>query len=136
MSPEDLAIREVEARHRAFAAWFAEADEAALEATARAFALDMERVAPDGAAQGREDLLEGLRGAGGAGTPAIAVEDARVLWAEGDAALVAYVERQSGGGRQTTRRSTALMTLDEGAPGGVAWRFVQETWIDDGERSA
>ena len=50
--------------------------------------------------------------------------------------LVRYVERQIVDSRETARRSTALMTRDAGAPEGVAWRFVQETWIEPAEGGA
>ena len=131
-----MAKREVRARHEAFEAWLK--GRGTLEETERAFAPGMERVAPSGAAQGREAILADLRAAHGALGPAfaIAIEDVVALWSEGDAVLVRYVERQIVDSRETARRSTALMTRDAGAPEGVAWRFVQETWIASAEGGA
>ena len=47
-----------------------------------------------------------------------------------DTALVRYVEHQSSAAETTARRATAIFVASPTSPGGVAWRWLQETWID------
>ena len=128
-----LARVEVVARHDFFVAWFTgHAAVAAMDEAARAFASDMGRIAPDGRVQDRGEVVAMLRAAGGTRGPSFAirveVREARVL-GQG-LALVVYDEHQVLDGTRTARRASALFGLDARAPGGVAWRHLQETWID------
>lgn len=129
-----LAREEVAARHGFFVRWFTgRAEEAAMEEAARAFAPDFRRLAPDGRVQDRGAVIAMLREARGTRERGFAirveVHDARALGA--DLALVLYDEHQAeGGAARPARRASALLGLDARAPGGVAWRHLQETWID------
>ena len=109
------------------------AEEAAMEESTRAFAPDFRRVAPDGRVQGRGEVIAMLRQARGTRERGFAirveVREARSL--DADLALVLYDEHQvEGGAARPSRRASALLGLDARAPGGVAWRHLQETWID------
>jgi len=129
----ERAIEEVHARHRAFVDWYTGAgDESLMDDTARALSPTMVQITPSGSIVERETLVKRLRAARGSqdGSFVIFVDGTRVLWRAGDAVLVAYVERQVIAAMRTARRSTALFTRDDGAPHGVVWQHVHETWID------
>jgi hypothetical protein len=128
-----LAEDEVTERHRFFVAWFTgRGPDAALEESARAFALDMWRIAPDGRVQSTEEVVAMLASARGTHAADFAIRiEIRESRALGDQlALVVYDELQSEGGHRTARRASALFGVDPGAPEGVVWRHLQETWID------
>lgn len=135
MSPSlpDRAEREIHARHAFFVDWFAgRADDAAFDRAAAAFRPDFVRVPPEGNVQDRDAVLAMIRGARGAIPDgfAIAVEmEAGDTLSEG-LVLVRYVERQQTPTGNTARRSSALFVEDASAPEGVAWRYLQETWMD------
>ena len=128
------AAREIVARHAFFVDWFAgRLEDSDFAAALAAFEPDFHRIGPDGALQDHDGLtamLAAARGRFGAGF-AIAIEDVAVLREAGDDALMTYVERQEHAGRTTFRRAGALFSRNADAPLGVAWRFVQETWIND-----
>lgn len=128
------AASEIVARHAFFVDWFAgRLSDSAFAASLAAFEPDFHRIDPDGALQDHTDLTAMLAAARGrlADGFAIAIEDIAVLHESGEEALITYVERQEHGGRTTFRRAGALFSRNAGAPLGVAWRFVQETWIKD-----
>lgn len=128
------AAREIVARHAFFVDWFAgRLEDSSLAAALTAFDPDFHRIAPDGALQDHEGLTEMLAAAKGrfAEGFAIAIEDVAVLRETGEDILMTYVERQEHAGRTTFRRAGALFSKNANAPLGVAWRFVQETWIND-----
>jgi hypothetical protein len=136
---DDIAIRAIEEAHELhafFAAWFREGngpvpDFSRLES---ALAADFRMVAPDGAVQEREAVIERVRAARGR-LPAdfrIAVRGAREVWRGEGAVLLEFIEEQYRGGGSTSRRSTALFTDRPGAPNHVVWRHLQETWIGSG----
>lgn len=122
---------EVIARHDFFVGWFTgQLPQAAMDASARAFAPDMQMIPPDGRMIDAAQVIAMLQAARGmrAADFSIRVEigSARLL---GALALVVYDEHQSLEGRHTSRRSSALFSADPDAPEGVVWRHLQETWI-------
>ena len=128
------AEREIVARHDFFVEWFAgRLGEAGYSAALAAFDTGFVRIDPDGAMQDRAGLEAMLRAARGriAGDFSIGIEALPPLWEREDAVLMTYLERQTHAGRTTVRRAAALFLEDADAPHGVAWRFVQETWIND-----
>jgi hypothetical protein len=131
---EQLAIEEVTALHDFFVAWFRRQDGSAADfhRCEGAFAPDFRMITPDGQAHARADVLSRIRDARGAvrGEFRIRILDPRMLWADGDAVLLEYVEEQYRDGRTTRRRSTGLFTRNPLAPRGIEWRHVQETWMD------
>lgn len=128
------AAREIVARHEFFVDWFAgRLEDSAFAAALAAFEPDFHRIDPDGALQDHEGLTSMLAAARGRFTEgfAIAIQDVAVLRETSEDALMTYVERQEHAGRTTFRRAGALFSRNADAPLGVAWRFVQETWIND-----
>lgn len=128
------AAREIVARHEFFVDWFAgRLSDSSFAASLAAFEPDFHRIGPDGALQDHEGLASMLAAARGRLTDqfAITITDVAVLRETGEDALMTYVERQEHGGRTTFRRAGALFSRNADAPLGVAWRFVQETWIKD-----
>jgi hypothetical protein len=133
----DLALaaaREVVDRHVFFERWFAGClGEVDYRAAMTAFDAGFARIDPAGAMQDRAGLDVMLRGARGRFPSdfSISVDAIATLWEREDAVLMSYLEHQRHEGRATSRRAAALFLKDAGAPHGVAWRFVQETWIND-----
>jgi hypothetical protein len=129
----ELAWRDVVALHAFFERWFrADGDAEAFDACERALASDFRMIGPDGNAHGRTSVIDRVKGARGT-APAdfrIDVEDAAAIWVGQGAVLLEYTERQYRDGRSTRRRSSALFLAEAGAPNGVVWRHLQETWID------
>ena len=130
-----LAQQEVIDLHDFFTLWFrpvaGQPPALTLGRCSAALADDFRQIAPDGSLYQRAPLLARLgqaRGSRPAGFT-IAVEVINVIWSTDDAVLLDYVERQYGHGQETQRRSTALLTRSAAAPGGVVWRHLQETWL-------
>lgn len=123
---------ELRARHVFFVDWFTgRADDAAMAETGRAFAFDMERISPDAEVMNRDQILTMLRGARAAMDESfsisIVITGAAML--DEQTARISYEEHQSYQGEAHARRSTAIFSADERAPGGALWRHVHETWI-------
>jgi hypothetical protein len=126
------AIREIETSHDFFVRWFLGTAEAAefdvwLTTTHPEFRL----TTPGGAMLGLEAIIVWIRGAFGsmASRFEIGIEDVEVIHVTTDAVLLIYVERQYRDGGTTRRQSMALFLRDDGAPRGVVWRHLQETWL-------
>ena len=96
---------------------------------ARALAPDFSMVAPDGSKLDREAVLAALGVAASSPHFRISVKDLTPIWEVEDSVLLQYVEEQYRDGRTTRRLSTALFTAEAGAPCGVVWRYLQETWM-------
>ena len=113
----------------------------ALPRTAEAFAPFDEAMAPDlrvisplGTLTLRDDLLnefEGTHGvlSGKAGAFEIRVENDCVLHDLGEWAVVNYEEWHVLDGEASARLATVLYRRREGAPNGVEWVHVHETWL-------
>jgi len=136
MSPTDLAARvadEVRALHVFFVDWLtgraAAGDLGRLEAALHS---DCVRIAPDGAVQDRDAIIAMLAGAHGALGPEFAIDIVVEATAalSADTVLVRYVEHQASAAETTARRATAILVDSPTSPGGVTWRWLQETWID------
>jgi hypothetical protein len=128
----ERAEREIRELHEFFVGWFTGAlGETDLAAALAAFDPGFCRIGPEGESQDYPGLATMLAGARGGVEPGfqISIEEPGVLWQARDAVLMSYVERQRSAAGANARRSAALMLSAPGAPRGVAWRFVQETWI-------
>ncbi len=136
MESGDLAERaeeEVRGLHAFFVDWF-RAETAQSTDFARceaALAPDFRMVTPDGGVHARASVVERIRSLRGSapGDFAIEIVQPSVVWRGENAILLEFVEEQYRGGRKTSRRSTGLFTGEAGAPSGVLWRHLQETWI-------
>lgn len=128
------AVAEVRALHAFFAAWFRglpqeTADFARFEA---ALAPDFRLIGPDGAVQERDAVIARVRALRASAAPDFAIEilQPEVVWQGADAVLLEFIERQYRADGDADRRSTGLFTDAPGAPHGVVWRHLQETWVD------
>ncbi|SDR60144.1 hypothetical protein SAMN05444161_7328 [Rhizobiales bacterium GAS191] len=130
----DCATAEIVERHEFFVRWYTDPspDGAEFARSETAFDAEFVMVTPDGDAHGHAQVIEFLRGARGSADAGfrIAIEAVEPLWQGEDAILVGYVEAQQRDGLSTRRRSSALFVRSEAAPQGVAWRHLQETWLD------
>lgn len=127
---------EVRALHDFFVDWLTgRAPAGDLGRLETALAPDCVRIAPDGTVQDRDAIVAMLAGAHGALGPDFTIDiDIEASEALGDGlALVRYVERQASAAGTTARRSSAIFVDDAIAPEGVAWRVLQETWMDQGK---
>ena len=129
----DLAVRECVDLHEFFRAWLSPHNGSKLDPQRfeRAFDPEFRLVGPDGGVRDRAaivswlyDLKEG-RGA----DFRMEVSDFRSVWQQGDAILLEYMETQYLQGKTTQRQSTALMKRAPGAPAGMLWVHLQETWL-------
>ena len=97
-------------------------------------------VTPEGRAVERAALVDGLRGAHGRWRPEgksggrIWIENVDVRHASDGMTAVTYEEWQEVDGRVRGRLSTALFGAKPGAPNGLEWLHVHETWLPDGRK--
>jgi hypothetical protein len=122
------AMREVRSLHAAFQDLFTGRSRD-LDRCANAFARDFSMIAPDGSRLERKAVLAALGAAAASPDFRISIKDLRPIWEAEDSVLLQYVEEQYRDGRMTRRLSTALFTAEAGAPCGVVWRYLQETWM-------
>jgi hypothetical protein len=132
---EAAARAEIDGLHRFFEDWFlgrCPKQPAAFARCADALAPTFVLIGPDGEERRRAGVLKGLRAAHGchAGVAfAIRIRHARVRLFRPGVALATYEEWQRRAGRETARRSSALLASSRAAPLGVAWLHLHETWI-------
>jgi len=123
---------EVVKRHDFFVEWFTgRATEAELQTSIRAFAPDLVMIEPDSNTIGTDQIVDMITSARGM-RPAdfeIRVELIASRQISDDVALVIYDEHQLIDDQKSARRSSAVFSADPGAPEGVVWRQLQETWI-------
>lgn len=123
------AVAEVESLHDVFVPLFTGGATDDLDTIMARFHPAFVRVGPDGAAQDVARLREMLAALVGMVPDSfrITVEIEGAVAAGPGAAVVRYIERQSGRGDEpTVRRSLAVFVEAEGAP---KWLALQETWL-------
>ncbi len=132
MSIEAAVLREIEELHDFFEAWLGGTGEPDLARFTDVMDSRFTLVTPAGEEVPFARLLENLR-AGRAARPGfrIRVEGARVLHDEPPIVVASYDERQDGGGDASRRRSTVVFRHTDGAPNGLVWLRVHETWTTD-----
>ncbi|MDA8020898.1 MAG: DUF4440 domain-containing protein [Thermoanaerobaculia bacterium] len=101
----------------------------------QALAPNFTMVTPEGGSLGRAAVVGGLREAHGRwpGGGTIEVSEVEPVHVLGDVAVLTYVEHQDFDAgderRMSRRRSTVVFRNEEGAPNGVRWLHVHETWL-------
>nr|WP_237534293.1 DUF4440 domain-containing protein [Streptomyces sp. SID3343] len=98
---------------------------------ARAHAVDFTLTEPGGRTMDRDEVLKMIEGARGA-VPGlrIAIEDVRVVAADGAFVAAAYRETQTrADGSGDVRAATVVFEREESAPYGLRWRHLHETWV-------
>lgn len=94
-----------------------------------AFAATFEMVTPKGVRLTRAQILELFGKVRVRADFRITIHDIRSLREDATSVLLQYVEEQYRDGETTRRLAVALFETTSHAPNGVAWRFLQETWI-------
>jgi hypothetical protein len=100
---------------------------------AQALALDFSMVTPHGVLLDRDGVLSSFEAASASADFRISISGIRVLWEAGDSVLLQYVEEQYRDQKTTRRLSTALLSAESKAPGGIVWRYLHETWMRDAD---
>jgi hypothetical protein len=137
MAAGDIAARaigEVRELHAFFVAWFTGAAGADFQRCEAVLGPDFRMVTPDGRMHDRAAVLDRIRAARGSTASDFAIEilQPSIAWQSDNAVLLEFIEQQYRDGRSFSRCSAALFTDQPGAPNGVAWRHLQETWIQQG----
>ncbi|QPC94343.1 DUF4440 domain-containing protein [Mesorhizobium sp. INR15] len=132
------ASAEVVDLHRLFVDWFvaARADTVDFSRFERVMGEGFGMVTPDGQVLDRGAVVDHVRSSRAACDDgfAIAIEDIRPGWQDGDTIVVFYVEAQLRDGKANRRQSSAVFTTSSSAPNGVQWRHLHETWLQVPER--
>lgn len=133
----EACVREVYDLHRFFVDWMTGVLPREAEVFRRfteVMAADFVIIGPRGIVTERDALIDELEAAHGvrAGEPfSIRIDDCLFRHAAADLCLVTYEEWQDIGDVVSGRMSTALLGARDGAPNGVEWRHVHETWLAD-----
>jgi hypothetical protein len=93
------------------------------------FSAGLEMITPEGRLVTRAQIMENFRKARSRADFHISIQDISPIREEDGCVLLRYIEEQYRDGETTRRRSVALFETASHAPCGVAWRFLQETWI-------
>ena len=96
-----------------------------------AFSAGLEMVTPEGRLVGRAEILAGLKRAAARADFRITIHAIEPVREDAGSVLLRYIEEQYRDGETTRRLSIALFETRSDAPLGVAWRYLQETWIED-----
>ena len=123
-----LLLREIVDLHAAFEKWF-RGELTTMERMAAAMHPDLVFVSPAGQRHDRKAVLQLLQAARGARSVRISVRARHVHRCSAHSALATYEEHQVYPTHKTARLATAQFLHAPGAPGGVLWRHVHETWI-------
>ena len=128
-----MAEKEVRARHVFFVDWYrGTAPDTAMDECAASFAPDFRMIWPSGGSMPRAPLLEALAGARNSTGPEFEIKINIEYTADlgTDLCLVTFDEHQETAKGPNSRRGTAVFSRDPNAPNGVAWRHLQETWLE------
>ena len=96
-----------------------------------AFSPSFKMVTPEGRLVTRAGILAGLAKATARADFRIAIHDIEPVREDAGSVLLRYIEEQYRDGETTRRLSIALFETAEDAPLGVAWRYLQETWVEN-----
>lgn len=139
MLTEDDCRAEIETLHGFFVRWYrGEPGRDRFARVERALAPGFERLTPEGSIAGRETVLASVREGYDTYDPdscEIEIRNVTPVEVREDRALVRYEEWQTMDGETTGRLSTALFgpsDPEQGTASGVEWRYLQETWLDNG----
>lgn len=126
----DAAAREVVELHKGLIALYTgrSRDFSRCEA---AFLPNLEMVTTEGQFVSRTQVLQGLKGATARADLDITIHDIHPIREDAQSVLLRYIEVQYRDGETTRRQSIALFETKDSAPLGVAWRYLQESWIVD-----
>ena len=135
MEMKEQCRREVVELHAFFEAWYRgalpETDEA-FDRFASVLAPGFHIVSPDGRVHDREMALAGVRGGYGKRGIRIRIEGCVHRVSEGETILATYEEWQEEGEAMRGWVSSVLFRVNGGAPNGIEWLHVHETYLPVG----
>lgn len=133
MDCEQRCRDEVRELHDFFAAWFRgdlPDTDAAFERFAGVMAPSFQIVTPGGVALDRDPILDAVRKRRGSSADFdIEIRNHVHRFTIGDITVVTYEEVQRDDGVERVRFSSAVLQSKPGAPQGVEWLHLHETWI-------
>ena len=91
----------------------------------------LEMVTPEGRLVNRAQIMAALINATARADLQIAIQAIAPVREDAGSVLLRYIEEQYRDGETTRRLSIALFETASNAPNGVAWRYLQETWIEN-----
>ena len=91
----------------------------------------LEMVTPEGRLVNRAQIMAALINATARADFQIAIQAIAPVRDDAGSVLLRYIEEQYRDGETTRRLSIALFETASDAPNGVAWRYLQETWIEN-----
>jgi hypothetical protein len=95
-----------------------------------ALAADFTIVGPGGGESTRAQTVAAIReGHAHRSQLEVTITDARLLVDRPDVVIARYVEHHQLGDTMSERLSTVVFTREPGAPNGLRWRTVHETWL-------
>ena len=126
------AVREIIDLHDFFQAWLTASlpdEEAVFARFTRVTAPDFTLISPDGQPLDSAAVAAWIRAAHGS-RPGFQLwtTDHTVCYEDGRCVLATYLEWQRHNGTTTCRISSVLFHTDAGAPHGLLWQHVHETW--------
>ncbi|MEC8496101.1 MAG: DUF4440 domain-containing protein, partial [Planctomycetota bacterium] len=119
---------EIATMHDRFARWFNDGDETAIAGVEGALAPGFVMVSPSGRLEERGELMMALRSSGARRPIELATRVLRVEALGEGRSVAVYEETQRERDQTRTIVSTALFERAEGAPGGVHWLHLHETF--------
>lgn len=132
MTRSEAVREEIVQLHEFFEGWFTGQlpdTDAAFRRFSDVMAAEFVLVSPDGEESTRTDLIERLRGAHRSDPDIeIRVEQVRTIAGGDELILARYEEIQESGQERTRRLSTVVFRRAPGAPNGLEWVRVHETW--------
>src|SRR5262245_47110249 len=96
-----------------------------------AFSPKLEMVTPEGRLVDRAQIMAALKNATAPADFRISIHHIAPVREDAESILLRYIEEQYRDGETTRRLSIALFETASEAPCGVAWHYLQETWIED-----
>ncbi len=127
-SMDELVRTEIATMHDRFARWFNDGDETAIAGVEGALAPGFVMVSPSGRLEERGELMMALRSSGARRPIELATRVLRVEALGEGRSVAVYEETQRERDQTRTIVSTALFERAEGAPGGVHWLHLHETF--------
>lgn len=131
---------EIESLHRFFVEWYAgERGRDTFEQLEDALAPSFEIISPNGDVHDREEIMAAIRESFDSREPgafSIEIRNVELVAEYDEVTLVRYEEWQDDGDERTGRLSSGVFGPARESTGEqqtVEWRYLQETWLEDGE---
>lgn len=135
MTELDVVETEIRELHRFFQDWYrGQLEDDAFERFSGVMAEGFVIVLPDAGILRQKAIVDAVRSQKATDPQArLWIENVRLVESGADYLIAMYEEWQGRDGQDARGRlSTVVFTRDEGAPNGLVWRHVHETWLPEG----